>query len=868
MTMSGSGAPGRVQRATAPIIAVGILVGAGLTAVLTDATRMSLFACAATGSAPLLAALAALAWTRRRRGPRAPGDTARRRCAAWDRGSLAGAALLLAAIGFLLHESLFLGRGLVPVDGITAYEPWRSELGRSVSNRLLADQFLDLLPLQQFLHDRIVLGEFPLWNPGLACGLPNLASMQSAPLFPINLLLSPLDPFASRGIAALAKLFLAGLFTLLYMRRLGASSHASALSALAFSFSGFMIVWLGHPHSNSAMWLPLLLFLIEGEFPPGSGEGGAPPRAAAVRSWIAFATAYGVMLLGGHPPTILHVSGFVAAYFAFRVVSRRRDGIAGQRIARFGAALACGVLLASVQWLPFLEYYGLSSAAASASELARSSASLPLPALLSFLVPYAAGSPVTGYEQLAESLDLLRAHNFNERTGFFGVTTLYLAGVAVALRHDRVARFFALAIVASLCVVYGVPPLPRVMGALPVLHDVNHTRLLLIVGFAGSVLGGLGLDRLGSPRAKRERTIAFVLTWFAVAALLGWLWIRLRAPLQDPAAFAFAARQVAVFVAALMAVTLATLVTSGTRLPRSVCLAALGFEMLWFAYGYNPSIERRLYYPETPGIRLLRDNDSISRVIALGKVLPANTGLAFQLQDVRGRDYMSVRRYEELIRGRAGDFQFMNWISEVPASAALLNLEYWVTHRDTELPEDRFSRVHQGHVSIYRAEPAVERVRIVRRVEALSDPRELLARVRSQDFDPRVEALLEESPPPIPDVGPGVRDSVRITGYTSDAVTIDANLGAPGLLVLFDTYFPGWKAFVGGRPTPVYRANYNFRAVALPAGASQLQFEYRPRSFAVGLSLSLMSAALLGFGAWTCSRPREPTAAERAPDDG
>lgn len=837
------------------ILAIGcllVLVGAGLTRMLTDDTRIGLLVCSALGCVPLLAYLVWLAWRRRGATPQPGGPRPGR----WDRRSLAGLGLLLGAICILLHQSLFLGRGLVPVDGITAYDPWRAELGRSVSNRLLADQFLELIPQQQFLHDHLVRGELPLWNPGLAGGLPNVASMQSAPFFPLNLLLSPLDPFASRGFSALVKLFLAGLFTFFYMRRVGTSRSAATLSAMAFALSGFMIVWLGHPHSNSAMWLPLLLYLIEGEFAPAGGREARRPRGSPLRTWLGFSVAYGAMLLGGHPPTIVHVSAFIGLYFAFRVVCRRRDAITGRRVARFGAALACGILLAGVQLLPFLEYTLHSSAAASAAALGRSSLHLPPQALISFLLPYVAGSPVTGFEQLAGHLDLLRVHNFNGRTGFFGVTTLYLGLLAIVLRRERIVIFYGLLALAGLCVIFGLPPLPRLMGALPVLRNIDHTRLLLIVGFAGSVLGGFGLDRLGSARAERRRTLAFVVTWLAATVLLGWLWIRLRSPLNEPAAFAFVARQVSVFLAALLVVTLTTLAAGRKRRARSLCLAALTLEMLWFAYDYNPSIERRLYYPETPGIRVLKADASIFRVSALGKVLPANSGLVFGLQDVRGRDYMSVRRYEEFIRGEAGDFQFMNWTSELPATT-LLNVKYLVTNRDVELPEPWFRRIHHEEVSVYRVEAYVERARIVRRYEVVPDARDLLARVRSPGFDPREAVLLERAPPPPPERPGSARDAVRITEYATDAVTIEAALETPGFLVLFDTHFPGWKAYAGEDEIDLYRANYAFRAVALPAGETRVRFEYRPWSFTVGLSLSLMSAMLLGFGAWSASRRGE-----------
>ena len=113
-----------------------------------------------------------------------------------------------------------------------------------------------LIPQHEFVHQQILRGHFPLWNPHLDSGKPNLGSIQGALLFPINLLLMPLDPFYASGLAAFLKLFLAGVFTMLYLRRLGVSPAAAFLSGLVFSLCGFMIVWLGHPHVNCAMWLP------------------------------------------------------------------------------------------------------------------------------------------------------------------------------------------------------------------------------------------------------------------------------------------------------------------------------------------------------------------------------------------------------------------------------------------------------------------------------------------------------------------------------------------------------------------------------------------------------------------------------------
>ena len=819
---------------TGVLAGLAVLAGAWLTLALTAHTRLPLSICAGLGSLPFLAYLGALAWNRRRRDGRARAPAS----FGLDRRDLLGLGLLLFAIVILLHQSLVLGKGLVPADGITRFEPWRSAIGESVSNRLLADQYLELIPQEHFFHDRIVRGSLPLWNPFLACGIPHVASMASASFFPLRLLVAPLDPFAARGLFALIKLFLTGLFTYFYVRRLGVSRSGATLSAMAFSFSAFMIAWLGHPHTNTMMWLPLLLALIEGEF-----AGSDPP--GSTRRWVGFALATGAMQLGGHPPTAVHVSACVGAYFLFRLASAEAAGRRGRLVAGIVTAGIAGMLLAAPQVLPFLEYYFHSSAPASTELLQRSSSHLPPQSFVFSLLPHVGGTPAEGFEILAGWLGLKVWHNFNERAGFFGVTTLVLAFLALLSRRDGVRGFYGVLGLVCAAVAFGLPPLGWILGPLPIIGDIDHTRLLGIGAFAGAVLGGFGLDHLGRGEHERRRLVAFVGIWFGAAGMLGWLWGRLAPEFEHAEYLRYVALQYAIFVATLLIVSLAMMSNNHRRLVRGTCVALASVELLWFAFDYNPSIERADYYPETPGIRVLRGDPSLFRVMALNKVLPANTALMFDLYDARGRDYMSVARYEELIRGESGDFDFFNITYALPPAMFSLNLKYVMTPGDYELPEAEFERIYHSEISIYRLRNFVERAMILRNVEIEPDPIDLGKRMRLHAFSAQQVLLLEEpvtlewsQSAPVP----GVEDAVRIVAYESDRVEIDAALETAGFLLLLDTYFPGWMAYVDGQRVRIHRADYNFRAVALPAGESRVSFEYRPTSFSLGLCLSLMSA--------------------------
>jgi hypothetical protein len=69
-------------------------------------------------------------------------------------------------------------------------------------------------------------------------------------------------------------------------------------------------------------------------------------------------------------------------------------------------------------------------------------------------------------------------------------------------------------------------------------------------------------------------------------------------------------------------------------------------------------------------------------------------------------------------------------------------------------------------------------------------------------------------------------------------------------LVLSDTYFPGWRAYLDGKPVKIFRANYNFRAVSIPPGKHEVKFVYHPMSVKLGVlvtSLGIIGILVMGL---------------------
>jgi len=204
-----------------------------------------------------------------------------------------------------------------------------------------------------------------------------------------------------------------------------------------------------------------------------------------------------------------------------------------------------------------------------------------------------------------------------------------------------------------------------------------------------------------------------------------------------------------------------------------------------------------------------------------------------------------------LITGKAGDFSFYLTAPSIPPAFRLLGVKYVLLPKPELMDPAQFELVYSHEVAVYRNRDYRERALAVFDYQVDRDPAGILAQVRSGTFDPAARLLLEEEPERIESAGAhaSAEAAVHIISYEPDRVAIEASMPRPGFLLLLDTYFPGWSADVNGRATHIYRADYNFRAVSLPAGKSTIRFSYRPRSFVLGIVLAAACLLLLA-GAW------------------
>jgi hypothetical protein len=175
----------------------------------------------------------------------------------------------------------------------------------------------------------------------------------------------------------------------------------------------------------------------------------------------------------------------------------------------------------------------------------------------------------------------------------------------------------------------------------------------------------------------------------------------------------------------------------------------------------------------------------------------------------------------------------------------LLGVRYVLGSKEVELDWSKFSLAFDGDPTInaYRNDAALPRAFVVHRATVAADQEDAWQRIHEPGFEPVTTVILEGGQPlQVQDAGEA---AVQVVRYAPDAVEIEVDSPAEGYLVLSDPYYPGWRATVDGEPATILRADYAFRAVAVPAGPHRVTMAFRPGTWYAGLAISAGTLLLL-----------------------
>jgi len=741
-------------------------------------------------------------------------------------------------VTLILLSFLALGRALLPgkvlsaADLLFLEQPWKSLApDLQPGNPLLSDATILFQPWLIYAAAEIGQGRIPLWNPHVFAGSPFFANPQSALLFPLTwiALLLPLAPALT--LIAIAKMASAGIAMYAFLRVRALHPLAALMGATSFMFSGLLVVWLQWSYASTLIFFPLLFAAVEWL---RTRDGHRPTAILAlVVAFDAFA---------GYPQGFLLGLGSAGAWALYRAW-----GAGARFLVRCGVAASLGLLLASVQLLPFIEY------ARHSAVLAYRAGWLPplhasLRSAVNLLMPYYYGSP-TGRDDWGE-------WNFNEMSASVGLSPWVLLPVALVARR-RDAAFFGVMALSAGALFYG-----AVAEWVDTGFFIISFRLAPLMVFPLCVLGAIGMDALlTEPRRVPPWASTAVRIGFTALVALAFLslvsdYATMRAGLRMAGPLQYLYFLALVSAAAVL--TIAGIRGSGSGWALALIVVQLA-SLAPLAATYNPIIDARLLYPTPPAVARLQDEATR----APGRVLMApNLAMLYGLYGVAGYDGMTPRHLDEVVRPAQSQLNFLGsgYLPEVPIFLSpvrdLLGVRHILVPPDVALDGPGLTLQYAAADGrIYRSQTALPRAFVVSRARCLGDAETLhLIRERAVDF--RREVLLAGcATARLAGNGPSTA-TAEIDHYAPHRVVITAASDHPGYLVLTDTWFPGWTAHVDGRESPVERADYAFRAVKLEPGRHTVEFRYNPGSVRLGLALSVL--ALLAIVALGWSPRRRP----------
>ncbi len=715
----------------------------------------------------------------------------------------------------------------------------------------LRDVIFDALPWRRFASGVLAQGELPLWNPHGRCGQPFLANPQSAVLYPPHLLFVLLPVKWALELNLLGHLLLGGISMAALLRRFGLHHAATAFGGIVWALGGYMTANLEFMSvAETLAWTPLTVLLTVRLVDPA--PAGRAARALVARG-AALAVAIAVQLLAGQVQPVGFNLFLALAFMGIAARSgrapwwrggstdeRRRAVVGGVLL---GAAVLVAAGLTAVQWMPSRELLPLSIRSHVDPGLGIASASPRH--LLHLLAPFFSGRPG------ADSWHGGSLFEFWLGSIYIGLLPLLLVPAAFTLRwKDAPAGRLtvACALVAGIGLLLALGENTPLYGLLlRVLPGWDLLRwpakAFQLVVFALTVLSATGLHAVLRARDAEGRRCLGAATGAALLCA-GALALAARGAEDAPRGVVFAVLAGGAFLAlrssrvplrAALAVAFVVVVADLYVVSRQIQLVA-GGDILDAVPRKVPDGGGRVHTAYTNVQFELygsRDPAEFARAVDL---LAGDTALSGGIDSTYGGDALQV----------AATRNVTDLLAALPAPQRERLAD--VLGVTQELAGPPFEELRRGRSEArWRARPgALPRAYVARRWENVAEPVAAMERLLAADFDPRRSAIVGASAPRESVATGADAATIERAAFERESVAIDVRVTRRSLLVVTDTFFPGWTAQVDGSPREIVQVNVIFRGIVLEPGDREVRMRYAPRSFRTGLLwMTFTSLALL-----------------------
>lgn len=728
-------------------------------------------------------------------------------------------------------------------------------------------------PMRFSLAQSFKIGEFPLWDRHVAMGFPLLADFQSATFYPPHLVFVLFPFFGAISLLFVFHYLVAALGCYMLFRYWAYPTHLSLIAAMTFTFGG-VIVSLTNllNHFQTAVWIPWLILAGERTF--RSGHRGDFVRLIGVAL---------LQFLGGSPEFYL-MSVVLLFLIAARTQPEYGNGSRQKSFLILIFANAFVVGLSMFQLLPTMELFFHS----------RRPTRIPYEEAIAWSL-----NPVSlinlFFLDKEVSPDLFNGLRpfFVRDLPFF--VSLYMGAISLpgicswlyySSRKHKMLLLGTISFSLALALGKYTPIYYYLFEYIPLFGVFRFPEKFVFLVYVLLLFVTIeGLQQLFRQEQNAKRGPLYILG--SILALITLLYVSLRLKPADLLAlfdqlnagrpalpesldslsslFLSLERQILLLGAILVLLFLYNLRRIGSHIFRFLIIALVFIDLTSahrpYQFLLDPDIVKEkptvLSAPESQPYRLFSSLPYLHPSIFTFKLRPfpeviasqwaalvPNTGIFYGFDYLQEIDAMGRQTYDFFLRA-AKDLPPDKFYPFLGA----LNVKYVSSF--TALPEGEISLVRyfpEFPLWLYRVDHVVSRAYVVSKVIVEKDPLKILDRLSSVEFDALNEVVLERTP-----LGLQQNSTVastaqaKIVDYRNQKVVIQASLNTPGILVLADSFYPGWRAYVDGREEEILRANLFFRGVALSQGDHLVEFRYKPVSFKIGLTVSLVTLCGLLF---------------------
>jgi hypothetical protein len=760
-------------------------------------------------------------------------------------------------------------------------------------DRMIAgsDYLLERYVLEKWSREQL---EKPLWYPHVFGGISALGTPVGLHLFLFERLRQVIEPHIVLVLKFITIFFLAGLGMYLYLKEIGLSKYAAAVGAVIYQFIGNLAstpqAGLAARATSIALFPLLLLFIHRGI------------KSKRLLYFVLFSLISACSFYEGQFQLTYYGLLFIVGYVIYHLVIYRKDNSTRDVVKiigyGFGSVILVCLFMAAV-WLPVLGGLGIAARGIERGYEWATSWALPPNELIDLCIPTYSGI-----------LDNYWGFNhFKIHLEYFGLLALTFAIFAIIFYWRKpYVKFYTLKIIVILLVALGsaTPFFWFFYTIIPGFKLFRAPALVFyLVSFGFIVLGMIAFDQIFiKTHGKKEDAISkrkflvaggILLGIFVLIGLICMIgkdsiiqsmreslgpkfvsdWnqqiaqVKLSKISENFPAFINGIFRSVAFLTFILIVIYASIKQQiKVWIFAFVAMTITLVDQLPLVAKYLPSGKSpKAYYAADDVMKSIKRDPGVFRVFP-SPWYEHTTDLHLMyhgIQSAGGYIANPIQRYQNFIgAGTSVMFRPGNLI-QYPKFLNMLNIKYIVA---PSLPEDisrydvktqrtieqikqylsRFSLAFRGQkFSVYLNDSLLPRAYLVPQYRVVAES-EVLNVLKSPQFNPRKIVILEEDPQIALSSEEASLVTAKIENYSANEIVCSTNSSFSGFLVLTDNWHPDWKVFVDGKKQKLYRANYIFRAVYVPAGKHEIVFKYISSYFNIGSVISIIAFILaIGF---------------------